>query len=191
MKTFRTAIILAIIIVFFKFLTQNGNNSDESIKHTTQNIINQMQNEYKPIKDFSFLDLNHSSNITESKSVNQTEYKNLKNEKKELFIKMQILKKEIHISPPGLIVDVKIDKNNPYFDNEKFFKIATQAVIFTFCNQEANVFSASKRAYLILNITNGLYSKSFNLNDKFCNSLNLSLLDQITDDYTIVLKPKN
>ena len=192
MKTFRTALILAIVMAFFKFIAPNGSDSGRLTTQTTEDVMNQMQNEYAyaPVDDFSFLDINNSSKTKNSTSpASQNKDKHLKNNKKDLFIKMQILKKEIKITPPALIVDVKTNKYSPYFNNEQFFKIAAQAIIFTFCNQESNVFASSKRAYLLLNITNGLYSKSFKLNNKVCDSLDLDLLNRITDNYTLILKP--
>lgn len=181
MKTFRTALILAIVMVFLKIITYSGSedytNEDDNIANSIPNI------KYYKSDNLSLLDDNLPKNDSFDKN------NSLKSKKKKILIKMKIVNKKIHITPPWIDINIHTNKHSQYFDDKKFFQISTEAIAMTFCNQEESVFSRSKRAYIVLNINNNVYTKAIKINQTICNNLDLSLLSDVTDKYDIAIKP--
>ena len=182
MKTFRTALILAIAMAFLKIITYSGSND---YTNENDNIINPMPDiiKYNKSDNLSILDDNLPKN--DSFDTNDS----LKSKKKKILIEMKIVNKKIHITPPWIDINIHTNKHSQYFDDKKFFQISTEAIEMTFCNQEESVFSRSKRAYIVLNINNNVYTKAIKINQTICNNLDLSLLSDVTDKYDIAIKP--
>ncbi len=182
MKTFRTALILAIAMFVLKVVFNST--PDSYPNENTDNIINQIPDiKYNKSDNLSLLDDNFSKN--NSFDANNS----LKSKKKKIFIKMKIVDKKIHFTPPWLDINIHTNRHSQYFDDKRFFQIATKAIVMTMCNSEESVFSMSKRPYIILHISNGIYSKTVKINQTICNNLDLSLLSDVTDNYEIILKP--